>query len=75
MSHEGTGDTCVKHSGGCHRGRLRFDVLAPAEIEARECNCSICSMSGFLHLIVAQSRFTLLRGDDVLTTYSFNTPA
>ncbi len=28
---------------------------------------------GFLHLIVPPERFTLLQGDDVLTTYKFNT--
>ena len=28
---------------------------------------------GNLHLIVPQSRFTLLRGEDALTTYRFNT--
>jgi hypothetical protein len=25
----------VKHFGGCHCGFVRFEVLAPAEIEAR----------------------------------------
>ena len=38
--------------GGCHCGAVRFEVLAPDEIEAKECNCSICRMSGYLHLIV-----------------------
>lgn len=63
----------VKHQGGCHCGRVRFDVLAPAELEVRECNCSICRKSGFLHLIVPKSRFILLQGGDSLATYSFNT--
>ena len=31
--------------GGCHCGAVRFEVLAPDEIEAKECNCSICRMS------------------------------
>jgi hypothetical protein len=38
-----------------------------------ECNCSICSKAGYLHLVVPAERFTLLSGRDVLTTYSFNT--
>ena len=63
----------VKHVGGCHCGRVRFEVLAPAEIEATDCNCSICSKSGYLHLTVPKSRFTLLQGSEVLTTYTFNT--
>ena len=61
------------HSGGCHCGRVRFEVDAPAAIEATECNCSICSRSGYLHLIVAQEDFRLLQGEESLSTYTFNT--
>ncbi|MDJ0709889.1 MAG: GFA family protein [Woeseiaceae bacterium] len=61
------------HKGGCHCGRVRFELDAPAVIAATECNCSICQMSGFLHLIVASSDFRLLCGEDDLTTYTFNT--
>jgi centromere protein V len=50
-----------------------FEVEAPAEIEAHDCNCSICSKSGFLHLIVPKSRFILLQGSESLSTYTFNT--
>jgi hypothetical protein len=63
----------VTHTGGCHCGAVRFEVDGPAEIEVHECNCSICSMSGYLHLTVPRSRFRLLRGEDRLTTYRFNT--
>ncbi len=59
--------------GGCHCGAVRFEVLAPDEIEATECTCSICRMSGFLHLIVPAARFRLIKGEDMLTTYTFNT--
>jgi hypothetical protein len=38
-----------------------------------ECNCSICSKAGYLHLVVPAARFKLLSGDDALKTYSFNT--
>ena len=61
------------HTGGCHCGRVRFEVDAPAHIEATDCNCSICSKSGFLHLFVSRDAFRLLRGEDSLTTYTFNT--
>ena len=61
------------HRGGCHCGRVRFEVDAPADIEATDCNCSICSKSGFLHLFVSQDEFRLLQGEDSLTTYTFNT--
>ena len=63
----------VTHRGGCHCGAVRFEVDAPARIEALECNCTICSMTGFLHLIVPQSRFRLLSAPSALASYTFNT--
>jgi hypothetical protein len=63
----------ILHTGGCHCGRVRFEVDAPAELTASECNCSICAKSGYLHLIVPRSRFRLLQGSESLTTYTFNT--
>jgi hypothetical protein len=63
----------VTHAGGCHCGRVRFEVDAPAELYVDECNCSICSRSGYLHLIVTRSRFRLLAGREALTSYRFNT--
>lgn len=65
----------VVHRGGCHCGRVRFEVEAPADIEALDCNCSICRMTGFLHLIVPAARFRLLAGADALSDYTFNTGA
>ncbi len=61
------------HLGGCHCGAVRFEFDAPARVEAHECNCSICSRSGYLHLIVPASRFRLLAGADALTEYRFGT--
>ena len=61
------------HEGGCHCGRIRFEVDAPADIAADECNCSICRMSGYLHLIVRREDFRLLRGQQDIETYTFNT--
>jgi len=61
------------HKGGCHCGRVVFEVDAPADILATVCNCSICSMTGFIHLIVSQDDFRLIRGDDAISTYTFNT--
>ena len=63
----------VTHQGGCHCGAVRFEVDAPVRIAALECNCSICRMSGFLHLIVPATHFRLLVGADLLTEYTFNT--
>ena len=65
--------TDVVHTGGCHCGRVEFEVRAPADIEATQCNCSICSKTAYLHLFVSRSNFHLLRGEDALETYTFNT--
>jgi hypothetical protein len=63
----------ITHAGGCHCRRVRFEVVAPARVRVSDCNCSICSMSGYLHLIVPAARFSLLCGAQSLTAYRFNT--
>lgn len=63
------------HLGGCHCGAVRFEVDLPVDIEAEECNCSICAMSGNIHVIVPASRFRLLSGENDLREYRFNTGA
>jgi hypothetical protein len=50
------------------RFRVRGDLATVAE-----CNCSICTKKGFLHLIVPLADFELLSGEGELTTYEFNT--
>ncbi len=61
------------HRGGCHCRRVRFEIEAPAALEVTRCSCSICRQCGYLHLIVPRADFRLLSGDDVITTYTFNT--
>lgn len=73
MRAENSGVFVITHSGGCHCGRVRFEVRAAAQIEVLDCNCSICCKSGFLHLIVPAERFRLLTDPAALTTYQFNT--
>ena len=63
----------MKYTGSCHCGAVRFEVEAPESVEVEQCNCSICRKSGFLHLIVPLSKFTLLQGEHELSTYTFNT--
>ena len=63
----------IIHRGGCHCGRVRFEVVAPARIEVDDCNCSLCSKTAYLHLIVPAERFKLLSGSEFLATYTFNT--
>jgi hypothetical protein len=60
------------YEGGCHCGAVRFKVVVD-RLLATDCNCSICRKKGFLHLIVPPEKFTLLKGAEVLETYTFNT--
>lgn len=61
------------YSGGCHCGAVRFEVDVTGEPEISLCNCSICDMTGYLHLIADKASFRLLSGSDKLTSYRFNT--
>lgn len=61
------------HRGGCHCGAVRFEVDAPVQMTVTECNCSICRMTGFQHLIVPAARFRLLSDPGLLRSYRFGT--
>jgi hypothetical protein len=60
------------YEGGCHCGAVRFRVRATLD-DVSECNCSMCTKKGILHLIVTPEQFELVQGGDALTTYRFNT--
>lgn len=45
----------------------------PERVEVLDCNCSICTKTGFRHLIVPHGDFRLLSGSDALTSYRFGT--
>ncbi|WP_237055208.1 GFA family protein [Microbulbifer sediminum] len=62
--------------GGCHCGAVRFQARIPRRpgevLVAHACNCSMCEMVGFQHLIVPAAAFELLQGEGDLTCYIFN---
>lgn len=60
------------YEGSCHCGRVRFRVRANLD-QASICNCSMCTMKGFVHVIVPPEQFELLSGEADLTVYEFNT--
>ena len=60
-------------SGGCHCGRVRYEIEIPERILVNRCSCSICQKSGYLHLIVPADRFKLLCGEEDLLEYRFHT--
>ena len=65
--------TSLQIEGGCHCQAVRFKAQVDVGSLLLRCNCSICSMSGFEHLMVAHKDFALLSGQAELSQYSFNT--
>jgi len=65
----------MKIEGGCHCRAVRFEAQVPDTVEILDCNCSICAMTGFRHLIVGHCDFRLIAGADALTHYRFGTGA
>ncbi|KAJ1645908.1 hypothetical protein J3B02_005038 [Coemansia erecta] len=60
------------HQGHCHCKAVQWEIQAPRKLSIDECNCSICDLNGFQHIIVPKSRFTLKTGKNNITTYTFN---
>jgi hypothetical protein len=68
-------DTQV-HGGQCHCGAVRFEVaLSDGLNSARRCTCSYCRMRGAVAVTAGLGGLKILRGEDVLTSYRFNTGA
>ncbi len=61
----------VTVEGGCHCRAVRFRVQSERAPKMLRCNCSICAVSGYLHLFIPHGRFTLLSGEEALTSYRF----
>jgi hypothetical protein len=62
-----------RYPGSCHCGAVHFEVELADHIVVHECNCSMCNMVGFQHVIAPSSRFKLTSGAEAITTYRFNT--
>ena len=65
----------MKVHGGCHCKTVRFEAEVPQAPEVLDCNCSICAMTGFRHLIVPHGDFRLHSGEAALVSYRFGTGA
>ena len=63
----------MKYRGSCHCKAVTFEIESSDNPEVEDCNCSICSKFGFLHLIVPKRNFVLLSGENQLSVYRFNT--
>lgn len=61
----------MKHTGGCHCGRISFTVEGTIE-SLLSCNCSICNKRGSLLWFVPYSQLSLKTPEKDLSTYTFN---
>jgi hypothetical protein len=59
------------YTGSCHCGKVRYEVkLDLGKVIA--CNCSICNKKGTLLTFAPAEDFTLLAGEEGLTSYQFD---
>ena len=66
----------IEVQGGCHCQAVRFTVKLPdPPVQALDCNCSICRMTGFVHIMVPHGDLELESGTGALTSYRFGTAA
>jgi hypothetical protein len=65
-------DESKTYEGGCHCGRVRYEVRLDLSKPVLACNCSMCGRSGSLLTFVPTDSFTLRAGQDALTDYQFN---
>jgi len=64
----------IEVKGGCHCRAVRFAAKLPdPPLAALDCNCSVCRMTGFVHVIVPPDHFALEQGRELLTSYRFGT--
>jgi hypothetical protein len=59
--------------GSCHCRAVEYEVMVGRQLLVHECNCSVCTKSGYIHLIVPAKDFRLISGKDQLSEYRFNT--
>jgi hypothetical protein len=66
----------IKVKGGCHCKAVRFAAKLPdPPVAALDCNCSVCRMTGFVHIMVGHDDLSIEQGADALTSYRFGTGA
>lgn len=61
------------YQGQCHCGAVRFEFDAPGAVGVTDCNCSLCSMTGYEHVFVEEADLRFLSGRDQLISYKFGT--
>ena len=61
-----------KFLGSCHCKAIQFEFYAKTKVDLIKCNCSICTHTSYLHLIIPHKNFYLKKGSDLINTYTFN---
>ncbi|KAM3131458.1 hypothetical protein pb186bvf_016388 [Paramecium bursaria] len=62
-----------QYKGGCHCKKVLFEFTSSSHMEIIKCNCSICWMKQNHHVLIPKTNFTLLKGEEELQLYTFNT--
>lgn len=60
----------TQHTGGCHCGAVRFEVLVDPS-SGSMCNCSVCTKIASIGAIVKPHAFKLLQGADDTSVYEW----
>jgi hypothetical protein len=62
------------HQGSCHCNAVQFEVEADIA-SGVQCDCSLCKRKNAVMLRVPKQNFRLLKGEDALGLYEWNTRA
>lgn len=70
----GTTQIMANHKATCHCGAVELELSLPDGIvDPRRCDCSICRRKGAIVASVPLSGIRIVRGQDKLKLYQFNT--
>ena len=63
-----------KHKLTCHCGSIELELSLPNGLEnPRRCDCSMCKRRGAIVASVSLDRLKILKGEEFLSLYQFNT--
>lgn len=64
----------AKHKATCHCGAVEIELDLPdGLVDIRRCDCSLCRRRGAIVASVPFSGIRIVKGEDVLKLYQFNT--
>src|SRR5579859_2700135 len=63
-----------RYHGSCHCQAVRYEAEFDLSAGSNRCNCSLCSKARAWFLFVRGDKFTLLAGEDMLSSYQWVPP-